>query len=73
MQKQPHRTIEKTADNRYWQDQTWAEDTQAAPAAEFQAWEPPTLHPDKRAAGRGQAPRVADGASLRTPRADKSG
>ena len=31
MQKQPHRAVEKTADNRYWQNQTRTDDAELAP------------------------------------------
>ena len=74
MQKQPHRAVEKTADNRYWQNQTRTDDAELAPTAEFEAYEPPTLHPGTgKTADRGHTPRVADGASLRTPRGGDSG
>ena len=43
MQKQPHRAIEKTADNRYWQNQFCVDDAELAPTAEYEAYEPPTF------------------------------
>ena len=73
MQKQPHRAVEKTADNRYWQNQTRTDDAELAPTAEFEAYEPPTIHPQRKAADQGHTKRVADGASLRTPRGGDSG
>lgn len=77
MQKQPHRAVEKTADNRYWQNQTRTDDAELDPPAEFDAYEPPTLHPRAATANApasgGHAPRVADGAPLRTPRGGDTG
>lgn len=74
MHKQPHhRAVEKTADNRYWQNQTRTDDAELAPTAEFEAYEPPTLHPRSKAADQGRTKRVADGASPRTPRGGDSG
>ena len=73
MQKQPHRAVEKTADNRYWQNQTRTDDAELDPPAEFDAYEPPTLHPGGTTADRGHTPRVADGAPFRTPRGGDSG
>ena len=46
MQKQPHRAVEKTADNRYWQNQFHNDDAELEPTAEFQEYEPPTLTAD---------------------------
>ena len=45
MQKQPHRAVEKTADNRYWQNQFHNDDAELEPTAEFQEYEPPKLTP----------------------------
>jgi hypothetical protein len=43
MQKQPHRAVEKTADNRYWQNQFRVDDAELEPPAEFEEYAPPTL------------------------------
>ena len=45
MHKQPHRAVEKTADNRYWQNQFRVDDAELEPAAGFEKYEPPTLPP----------------------------
>ena len=45
MHKQPHRAVEKTADNRYWQNQFRVDDAELEPAARFEEYEPPTLPP----------------------------
>ena len=47
MQKQPHRAVEKTADNRYWQNQFRVDDAELEPPAEFGEYAPPTLAPDE--------------------------
>ena len=43
MHKQPHRAVQKTADNRYWQNQFHNDDAEHAPTAEFRDYEPPSL------------------------------
>ena len=45
MHKHPHRIVEKTADNRYWQDQHRVDDKDPAAAIEFADYEPPTVPP----------------------------
>jgi len=56
MQKHTHRAVEKTADNRYWQNRSGVEDTEREETAEFEAYEPPTLTaadvPDRDATAR---------------------
>ena len=46
MHKQPHRAVEKTADNRYWQNQFRVDDAELEASAEFAEYEPPTLPPE---------------------------
>ncbi|UHQ20520.1 hypothetical protein LVB87_05010 [Lysobacter sp. KIS68-7] len=55
MQKQPHRAVEKTADNRYWQNQFRVDDAELEPPAEFEDYAPPTLAPDEAATPAPQA------------------
>lgn len=43
MQKQPHRAVTKTADNRYWQNQFRVDDAELEAPAEFEEYAPPTL------------------------------
>ena len=46
MHKQPHRSIEKIADNRYWQNQPRLDDRKALGPPkdlELEDWEPPSL------------------------------
>ena len=45
MHKQPHRAVEKTADNRYFQNQFRVDDAELEATAEFQDYAPPTLPP----------------------------
>ena len=43
MQKHTHRAVEKTADNRYWQNRTGVEDAERGDTAEFRDYAPPSL------------------------------
>jgi hypothetical protein len=43
MQKQPHRAVTKTADNRYWQNQFRVDDAELEAPAEFEEYAPPSL------------------------------
>ena len=43
MHRQPHRALEKTVDNRYWQNQFRTDDAEFGPPKELEAYEPPTL------------------------------
>ena len=45
MQKQHHRAVERTADNRYWQNQFRVDDAELEPPADFAEYTPPTLSP----------------------------
>jgi hypothetical protein len=49
MHKQPHRAVEKIADNRYWQNQFRVDDAELEAPAEFADYEPPTLPPAEAA------------------------
>lgn len=56
MQKQPHRAVTKTADNRYWQNQFRVDDAELEAPAEFEEYAPPSLGAapeDERDAGNG--------------------
>jgi hypothetical protein len=45
MQKQPHRAVEKTADNRFWQNQFRVDDAELEAPAEFEEYVPPAVRP----------------------------